>query len=112
MTALRWIVGLVTTLAALGTAALVIIGGGFRRSFGASDNSATLVALTVVLAGLIIASVVWPERRVLMHIVAVLMIGLCIACVFLARQTVFVATIGVMYAATWLIFYYRTVWQR
>ena len=112
MIALRWIIGLVTVIVALGAIALNVIGGGFRRSFGASDNSPLVIVVTLIVTGLVIASVVWPERRGLMHIVAILMVGLCIGCVFLARETVFVATIGALYAAAWLTLYYRSVWQR
>jgi len=56
------------------------------------------------------ASLVWPERRLLLHVVAVLMVGLCIACAFLAREAALVAMLGVLYAVGWLTFYYRAVW--
>jgi len=112
MTGLRWLIGIVTSLVALGAVILTFMGGGFRRSFGASDNSAVIVAVVVLFAGVVVASVVWPDRRPLMHVGAVAMLGLCVACVFVARQTVFVATVGVFYAAMWFILYYRTIWQR
>ena len=112
MTGLRWTIGIVTAVVALGTVALATIGGGFRRSFGASDNSAAIIAAIVIFAALTIASVAWPERRALMHVVALLMIGLCAACIVLARQTLFVATVGIVYVASWLMVYYRMVWQR
>lgn len=112
MNGLRWTIGIVTAVAALGTIVIAVIAGGFRRSFTGSDNSAPLIAGVVIFAALVIASVAWPERRALMHIVALVMLGLCIACVAVARQTVFVATVGILYAASWLTFYYRAVWQR
>ena len=112
MTALRWSIGIITVLTTLGIVPLAAMGGGFRRSFGASDNSVAIIAGVAICAVLVVASVVWPERRALMHVVAVLMLALCVACVLLARQTAFVATVGVLYAASWLILYYRTVWQR
>lgn len=112
MHGLRWLIGIVTALAALGTVALATMGGSFRRSFGASDNSPAIIAAVVVFAALTLASLAWPERRALMHLVALLMLALCVACIVLARQTVFVATVGILYAASWLILYYRTVWQR
>ena len=112
MNGLRWTVGIVTAVAALGTIALASVGGGFRRSFGASDNSAAIIAAVLIFAALAVASVLWPDRRTLLHMVAFLMLALCIACVLLARHAIFVATVGLLYAGTWLIFYYRSVWQR
>ena len=110
MNALRWTIGIVTGLATIGWIALVTIAGSFRRSFGASEKSPLLLAASVAGLLLVIASVVWPERRVVLHVVAVLMLALCVGCVLIARETMFVATVGVIYAATWLMFYYRAVW--
>ena len=112
MNALRWTIGIVTAILALGTVALAVVGGGFRRSFGASDNSAAIIAGVVIFAALVVASVVWPDRRTLMHIVAALMLALCIVLITLVRQTVFIPTVGTTYAVSWLIFYYRMVWER
>ena len=112
MNGLRWTIGIVTAVVALGTVALATMGSGFRRSFGASDSSAAIIAGVLIFAALAVASVVWPERRTLMHVVAVLMVVLTIGCIFIARQTIFVATIGLLYAGAWLAFYYRAVWQR
>ena len=97
-------------IASAGYFALVVIGGGFRRSFGASDKSGIQMVVGIVVTGLVLASLVWPERRLLLHIVAVLMVALCIGCAFLARETMFGATVGALYAIGWLTFYYRTVW--
>lgn len=107
---LRWILGIVIAVASIGFIAIAVIGGGFRRSFTGSDNAALFVVAALVCTGLVMASLVWQERRMLMHVVAVLMLGLCIACVFVARETMFVASLGVLYAVGWFAFYYRTVW--
>ena len=112
MLGFRWTIGIFTTVVALGVMMLATIGGGFRRSFGVSDNSAAIIAGVLLFAALALASVIWPERRPLMHVVAVLMLALCIALIMLVRQTVFIPTVGTMYAVSWLIFYYRTVWER
>jgi hypothetical protein len=110
MTTLRWILGITTAVASAGFIAIAIIAGGFRRSFTGSDNSVPLVTIFFVSAGLVLASLVWPERRLLLHVVAVLMVALCIACAFIARQTAMTAVLGALYAIGWLTFYYRTVW--
>ena len=110
MTTLRWILGITTAVAAAGFIAIAVIAGGFRRSFTGSDNGVPLVSIFVVTAALVLASLVWPDRRVLLHIVAVLMVALCVACAFIARESAGTAAMGVIYAAGWLTFYYRTVW--
>jgi hypothetical protein len=110
MMTLRWTLGLVTTVVAIGWVALAIAGSGFRRSFGASGNPAWLIVIPVVVGLLVVASVVWPERRALLHVAALCMASLGVGCVFLARETVFVAALGVCYALTWFAFYYRAAW--
>ena len=111
MNSLRWTIGIITTLATVGWVALVVAGSGFRRSFGASENS-PLMSLAAAVAGmLIVSSVIWPERRLLLHVTAVVMLGLAGACIYLARETMFVATIGLAYVAMWFAYYYRTIWR-
>ena len=111
MTTLRWIIGIVTTLVTVGLLALSAIGDGFRRSFGASAGS-PLPSLVIAAAGaLIVLSVIWPDRRVLLHVTAVAMLALSIGCVYIARETMFVATVGLLYAAMWFVYYYRAVWR-
>jgi hypothetical protein len=110
MSGLRWTLGLITAIAAAGFLVLAIIGGGFRRSFGASDNSGLWVTIIVTSSALVLASLLWPDKRVLMHIVAALMVGLCILCAFIARESAGTAAMGALYAVAWLTFYYRTVW--
>lgn|SRR5688500_12635061 len=110
MTALRWTLGLVMAIAAAGLLAIAIIAGGFRKSFGAFSNGPPVEPIILVVAGLVLASLVWPDRRVLMHIVAVLMVALCVGCAFLAREELFTPALGILYAVGWLTFYYRSVW--
>jgi hypothetical protein len=111
MNTLRWTIGIITTLLAAAWIALDVIGSGFRRSFGASPTSALLSIGPIVVALLVMASVAWPERRVLLHVVAIVMLALGIGCLFIARETVFVATCGLAYAGLWFLYYYRVVWR-
>ena len=110
MTTLRWALGLVVTLTTAAFLALVIIGGGFRRSFGASDKSGPQIVIGLAVAGLVIASLVSPERRVLMHVVAVLMVAFAVLLLVIMRHAPFVASLGLLYAIGWFAFYYRAVW--
>ena len=109
MTGLRWTLGVVATLFAAGWALLVAVAGGFRRSFGASETGWWVGVVPVVAAALALASVVWPERRALLHATAVAMAALLGACVWVARDAPFVATLGVLYVAAWGLFYYHAV---
>ena len=110
MTTLRWTLGLVVTLTTAAFMALVIIGGGFRRSFGASDNSGLQIVIGLAVAGLVIASLIAPERRVLMHAVAVVIVAFAVLFLVIMRQAPVVASLGLLYAIGWFAFYYRAVW--
>ena len=107
---LRWILGISMVVASAGLIAIAVIAGGFRRSFTGSDNGVPLVTIFVVTAVLVLSSLLWPDRRVLMHIVAVLMVALCIGCAFIARESGMTAAFGAAYAIGWLAFYYRSIW--
>ena len=106
---LRWTIGIVTALVAAMWVALAVLGDGFRRSFGASENAPWMFFAPIVVGALVIASVMSPERRTLLHVVAVLMVALCLGSLWLARETMFVATMGVLYTGMWLTYYWRTV---
>jgi hypothetical protein len=108
MLGLRWTLGIVTALVTLMILAIAVVGGGFRRSFGASHNPIPTV-LTLVVSTLVLASLVWPEQRALMHLVAVLMLALVAGSLFLMRESLGTAMLGVAYAAAWLSLYYRLV---
>jgi hypothetical protein len=109
MNGLRWTIGIVTALAGAGWVALAVGGSRFRQSFGASANPALMTLLPIVAAALVIASVAFPERRLLLHLVAALMAVLIMGCAVIARETLFVATVGALYAGLWFLFYYHTV---
>ena len=109
MQGLRWTLGILTLIATGGWVTLAIIGGGFRRSFGASDNGQWMIVVPVLVAALVIASLLAPERRALLHGVAVIMVLLMIGCLVIARETAFVATLGIVYALGWLTYYYRVL---
>src|SRR5215207_1263255 len=107
---LRWILAVTMAIASAGFIALAAIAGGFRRSFTATDKGTPIVIFGLACAAVILASLIWPERRVLMHTAAVVMVAFSVGCVFLARDTVFVAMLGAFYAVGWFTFYYRAVW--
>lgn len=108
MLELRWTLGIATTLAALALFALALLGGNFRRSFGASDTGVMSV-LPVLVGAVVLASLLWPEQRPLLHGVAILMVGLLMGAVFIARHAAVAATLAIVYASAWLVFYVRLV---
>lgn len=106
MLGLRWTLGIVTVLVTLLFLAIAVVGGNFRRSFGASDNPLPAV-LTLFASALVLASLVWPEQRMLLHVVAVLMAALVVGSLIVAREALLTGMLGVAYAAAWLSLYFR-----
>jgi amino acid permease len=103
--------GVIAALFAVGWVALMAVADSFRRSFGASPKGALVGVLPVVVAVVVLASLCWPGSRALLHVTAVLVAALVVACVLLARAAPFVATLGLAYAAAWLAFYWRAAWR-
>ena len=106
MLGLRWTLGIVTVLVSAMLLAIAIVGGGFRRSFGAADNPLP-TALALGTSALVLASLVWPAQRLLLHVVAVLMVAIVVGSLLLMREALVTAMLGVVFAAAWLSFYFR-----
>lgn len=102
MMALRWLLGIATVGVLAGLVVLAVVARGFRRSFGASPTNVLLVVLPVAALVLLLAGVLWPEQRVLLHVGAVAAIGLIALC-FAEMSTI--ATVGIAYCALWLVYY-------
>lgn len=111
MNALRWILGLPTAAFALGWLFLVTAGDRFRGSLGASPNAWWKGILPVVVAVVLLAGLIWPERRVLLHSGAVAAAGVLAGSLYLTRETVFVAGVGLLYSLGWLYLYYLVAWK-
>ena len=107
MTGLRWFLGITAGVIAAGWLLLTVAGNSFRGSFGASENSALKTIAPTAIALLLLAALIWPERRLLLYLGGLAAVGILIASLFLARATVFVAGCGVIYTSAWLYFYYR-----
>ena len=111
MNGLRHSLAVVATIVAVGWVFLVGAGDRFRASFGASENPIWKLVGPVVVAALLAAGLWWPDRRPLLHLAAVAALGLLVASLAVARESVFVATVGVCYAVGWLVVYYHLVWR-
>ncbi|MFO1459418.1 MAG: hypothetical protein U1G08_08405 [Verrucomicrobiota bacterium] len=108
MNALRWILGLATAGAGLGWVLLSVVGGGFRRSFGASDVPWVVAGAPVVVAAILLAGLLFPGHRGLLHagaVLAVLILGVC------AMHPSGLGGLGIAYFGLWLVFYYLAAWR-
>jgi hypothetical protein len=99
----------ITIVAAVTWFAFNAAGDSFRRSFGASENGPLLVVVPLLFVAILVSALFMPERRLLLHIgagAAVIILG---ASIWISRETLFVASLGVAYAAAWLLFYARAL---
>ena len=112
MTTIRWILILVTAVASLGLAALMVIGGGFRKSFGASDEPKLAEILVIAFCAGLWLSLFLPSHRPLMHLVAVT-VGLAAAgSVWILRESAFMGCLGLGYCGLWFGYYWMAVWSQ
>jgi hypothetical protein len=112
MNGLRWILGIAAGVFAVGWVALSAWSNGFRGSFGASANPLWKGVLPVAVALLLLAGLIWPDRRLLLHAGALAATGLLALSLYLSRETMFVAGLGVLYAVGWLFLYYQAAWKQ
>ena len=110
MAALRWSLLAVTGIVALGFVALAVVGGGFRRSFGASETHPLIVLLPSLVLALFLISLLFPGNRPLLHTVAAIDVLLAGGSVWLCRETPFGGVLGLGYAALWFVYYWLAAW--
>ena len=112
MNALRWILGIVILLLGGGYLFLFMISNGFRKSFGASENNPLLAILPLASVLILLAGLVWPANRTLLHLgaaAAVGLIGFCVWQIFLDYAAVL--WLGILFLLLWLVFYWSAAWQ-
>jgi hypothetical protein len=108
---LRWVLGVVAAIAGALALAVLVIGGNFRSSFGASDSNPLVTLLPMLGIGVVLASVVWPQSRPLLHVAAAVVVAVAGLAAYLARREPNFATCLALYAAAWLWFYWRAAWR-
>jgi hypothetical protein len=112
MIALRWILGAVIVLLIGGFLFLFMVASGFRKSFGGSENNPLLAILPVAAAVLLLAGLLLPANKPLLHAAAVAAVGLIGFCVWmLIREAATVLWFGIFYLCVWLVYYGLTVWS-
>jgi phosphatidylglycerophosphate synthase len=109
MNTLRIILIVVTSLVALSWIALLTMANGFRRSFGASENAAWKLVLPVAVLTLLLASLLAPNHRWLLHVSAVVVVALVAGCSWLWRESPAMSVLGLSYCALWFVFYRNTI---
>lgn len=112
MNTLRWLLASATALVTIGFVALLVVADGFRRSFGASENGPWMIGLPLTVMLLLLASLLLPGQRVLLHVAAATALALAGASVWVLRESVFVGTTGLLYSGLWGIWYWHTAWQQ
>jgi hypothetical protein len=108
MQALRWSLGVVSLLAGIGWLALGVLGNSFRGSFGASPVDLVTRVGPVIVMALVLASVLMPGNKALLHVTAVIVAAACVGGVMVLRESVFVGTTCLAYGAAWFVFYARS----
>lgn len=111
MAVLRWTLVVILLVIAGGFGFLVAVAAGFRRSFGASPHSPLLVALPFVAMAVLLAGLIYPASRPLLHAGAVAAAGLIAFCVWQSiRESAVITWFGVAYLVAWLAFYAMAAW--
>lgn len=109
MNSFRWAFGILTTILLAGWAFLVVVGGNFRRSFGASPGAPLLPLLPGLLMGLVLATLLWPGQRPLLHLTAVAAVLGLLASVAILRESAATAAFVAAYLGCWLVFYWHAL---
>ncbi|MFO1488964.1 MAG: hypothetical protein U1F65_10850 [Verrucomicrobiota bacterium] len=112
MNALRWILGSITVLFGGGFVFLMIVGNGFRRSFGASETSPLVVVLPLIGFLMLFAAILFPGSKPLLHTAAVAalsLIGFCLWIIF--KEGDVPMWFAVAYLIAWLIYYWLAAWR-
>lgn len=111
MTALRWILGVIAAVFAGGFVFLVLVTNGFRRSFGASEHGPLFIGLPVVALALLLAALVVPACKPLLHLAAVAAAGLVAFCVWQIRAEGEGLWFALVYLAAWFVYYWLAAWR-
>jgi len=107
---LRWALATVTALVAVGFVALLVFADGFRRSFGASANGPLTIGVPLAVMLLVLASLLWPGQRMLLHVTAVTVLGVAACSVWVLNESVFVGAAGLLFSGLWSLWYWHAAW--
>jgi hypothetical protein len=110
MLALRWILGGVVVFVGAGFLILCVVASGFRKSFGASELAPLLIGLPLIAMAILLAGVLFPHVRPILHAAAISAVGLIGFCIWLVfTDFSIVQLFGIAYLVAWLVFYWITI---
>ena len=109
MQTLRWALGAGAALVGVAFVAFFVLAERFRESFGASGNGTATLVVPLLVLGLVLASVVWPGSRGLLHLTAVAAVLALAGALWVSRAAPFLGAGGALYFGAWLLFYYLTL---
>jgi hypothetical protein len=108
MKTLRWVLGVLNALFGGFLVFLWMVAEGFRASFGASENSPLEILLPLAAQAVLLAALIAPHRRALLHAGAVAALGLAVFCVWaMVAEAATIMGYALVYIAAWLVFYWR-----
>ena len=110
MLAFRWLLGLIILGLGGSFVVLGIVATGFRKSFGASPINPLTTAVPMAAMLVLLAGLIWPANRALLHTGAVSAAGLLAFCVYMMiTESAVSMWFGVFYLMGWLYFYWQSV---
>lgn len=111
MMTLRWILGVPTALAAGGWLVLAAWADTFRQSWGASKNSGLTVFGPFGALAALLASLVFPQQRILLHAVAAGVALLVAESIMLFPKASGLGVTMLVYCGLWLTYYGLAAWS-
>jgi hypothetical protein len=100
-----------TFLAAGGLLLLASWAGSYRRSWGASESSRLLVVGPLLALMVLLATLVFPEATLLLHLAAMGMIVLSMASLLLFSQASGLCATILVYCGLWFGYYGLAAWS-
>lgn len=112
MNTLRWILGTIAVLFGGGFVVLVLLGNAFRGSFGASEHGPLFILLPVLGVALLLAGIVFPTCKPLLHLAAIAALGLVGFCLWqIVGKGEAPLWFAVAYLVAWLGYYWLAAWR-
>ncbi len=112
MNTLRWILGTIAVVLGGGFVVLVVLGNSFRKSLGASEHGPLFIGLPVLGVALLLAAILFPSSKPLLHIAAVAALGLVGFCLWqIFTQGEAPLWFAVAYCGTWFVYYWLAAWR-
>ena len=108
----RWILGTIAVLFGGGFVLLVVLGNAFRKSFGASEHGPLFIGLPVLGLVLLLAAILFPSSKPLLHLAAVAALGLVGFCFWqIVCESNVPLWFAVAYLAAWFVYYWHAAWR-